>query len=132
MSTLETAIRVAAEAHAGVLDRQNQPYILHAIRVMMGVDDPEARVVAVLHDVVEDTPVTLDRLRDHGFAEHILTSVDAVTHRDGESYADYVVRCKSDPVGRQVKLSDLRDNSRIDRSTIAAGHMMKYGKRSQK
>jgi hypothetical protein len=72
--------------------------------------------VAVLHDVIEDTPVTADDLRREGFSEAIVASVLCVTHRKDESYADYVVRCKGNEVARRVKLADLEDNSRLSRT----------------
>jgi hypothetical protein len=118
MATLERALRIAAEAHEGQTDKEGLPYILHALRVMLGVLGEEAQIVAVLHDVVEDTPVTLDDLRAAGFSEAILAAVARVTHAPGEPYADYVVRCKGDEIARRVKLSDLTDNSRLDRTIL--------------
>jgi hypothetical protein len=63
VATIERAIEIAAKAHAGVKDKQGQPYLLHPLRVMMGVEGEEAQIVAVLHDVVEDTPISLDDIR---------------------------------------------------------------------
>jgi hypothetical protein len=85
---------------------------------MQLVDGDAARMVAVLHDVVEDTTVTLDDLRRAGFLEEVLEAVRCVTHRKGESYADYVVRCRGNPVARMVKIADLTDNSRLDRTIL--------------
>src|SRR5262249_36104159 len=118
MATIEKALQIAAAAHAGQTDKEGLPYILHPLRVMLLVSDPDARIVAVLHDVVEDTDVTHDALREAGFSERVLAGVRCVTHARGESYADYVVRCKTDPVARPVKLADLTDNSRLDRTII--------------
>ena len=115
MATLERAIEIAARAHAGVRDTQGQAYILHPIRVMMGVESEQAKIVAVLHDVVEDTDITLDALRGEGFSEQVLDALSLVTHRENQSYADYVVGCRSNEIARQVKLSDLRDNANLDR-----------------
>jgi (p)ppGpp synthase/HD superfamily hydrolase len=81
MATLERAVEIAAKAHAGVKDKQGQPYILHPIRVMMGVEDDDAKMVAVLHDVIEDTEVTLDDIRAAGFSEAVIAALDLVTHR---------------------------------------------------
>jgi hypothetical protein len=118
MSTLETALRVAVAAHAGQSDKGGDPYITHPLRLMAAVDSEEAKIVALLHDVVEDTPVGLDDLRREGFSEAVLSAVDCVTHRRDEPYADYVVRCKNHPVAREVKLADLGDNSRLDRCIL--------------
>ena len=115
MATIEKALRIAAEAHEGQKDKSGLPYILHPLRVMMSVDGEEARIVGVLHDVIEDTRVTADDLRREGFGEAVVAAVLCVTHRKDEPYADYVVRCKGNEVARRVKLADLADNSRPDR-----------------
>ena len=120
MATLEKAIEIAARAHVGVLDKQDQPYILHPLRVMMGVEGLSAQIVAVLHDVVEDTDLTLDDVKAEGFSEEILAALALVTHRDEQSYAEYVVACQANPIARQVKLSDLRDNSSLARMLLRA------------
>jgi hypothetical protein len=118
MATIEKALQIAAKAHEGQRDKEGLPYILHPLRVMMGVEGEEAQIVAVLHDVVEDTPVTLDDLRQAGFNEGVLAAVECVTHRKDEPYADYVVRCKGNEIARWVKLADLGDNSRPDRTIL--------------
>jgi len=115
VATIEKALRIAAEAHEGQKDKSGLPYILHPLRVMMSVDGEEARIVGVLHDVIEDTRVTADDLRREGFGEAVVAAVLCVTHRKDEPYADYVVRCKGNEVARRVKLADLADNSRPDR-----------------
>src|SRR5215213_9247253 len=100
MSTLERAIVIAAEGHAGVQDKGGAPYILHPLRMMLGLSSADERIVAVLHDVCEDCPAwTLDRLRDEGFAEHIIAALDAVTKRDGENYEDFARRAAANPIG---------------------------------
>lgn len=111
MSTLERAIAIAAAAHEGQLDKANEPYILHVLRVMLRLQAPEERIAAVLHDVVEDTAWSFDRLRAEGFSETIIEAIDSVTHREGESYEDFVLRAKAHPIGRRVKMADLEDNS---------------------
>src|ERR1019366_6193998 len=91
MSTLERAIVIAAEGHAGVKDKGGAPYILHPLRMMLALSSPDERIVAVLHDVCEDCPAwTLDRLRAEGFAHHIITALDSVTKREGEDYETFV------------------------------------------
>jgi (p)ppGpp synthase/HD superfamily hydrolase len=116
MATIEKALQIAARAHEGQVDKEGLPYILHPLWVMSGVEGLEAKIVAVFHDVIEDTPVTADDLRREGFSEAIVASVLCVTHRKDESYADYVVRCKGNEVARRVKLADLEDNSRLSRT----------------
>ncbi len=118
MATIEKALQIAAQAHAGQKDKEGLPYILHPLRVMSHVEGEEAQMVAVLHDVVEDTPVTLEELRRAGFSEAVLQAVQCVTHRKDQPYAEYVIACKANPIARQVKLGDLADNCRLDRTIL--------------
>jgi len=120
MATLEKAIALAAQAHAGQHDKQGLPYILHPLRVMMRVEDDLARIVAVLHDTLEDTDVTAADLRREGFGDDVIEPLELVTHDKHEPYADYVARCARHRVARQVKLADLEDNSRLDRALLRA------------
>ena len=115
--TLERAIAIAAEAHAGQKDRGGAPYILHPIRLMIQMDSENVMMAAVLHDVVENSVWTLDDLRKEGFSNEVLNAVDCLTHRDkeGEDYWDYIQRAKSDPIAIKVKLADLEDNLNPDR-----------------
>ena len=110
--TLERAIAIAAEAHAGQKDRAGAPYILHPIRLMIQMDSEDAMMAAVLHDVVENSTWTLDDLRKEGFSNEVLNAVDSLTHRDkeGEDYWDYIKRAGSDPIALKVKFADLLDN----------------------
>ncbi len=118
MATIEKAIEIAAKAHSGTKDKSGVPYILHPLRVMMGVEGEAAQIVAVLHDVVEDTSVTLDDIRAEGFREEIVEALSLVTHESDQSYAEYVIACKPNPIAREVKLSDLRDNSSLERTLL--------------
>jgi (p)ppGpp synthase/HD superfamily hydrolase len=115
MSTLERAIAIAAEGHAGQLDKAGNPYILHPLRVMLQLDTLEERMAGVLHDVVEDCDWSLDDLRAEGFSPAVVRAVDSVTKREGESYEQFVLRAAADPIGRRVKLADLHDNSDLGR-----------------
>ncbi|MFZ0151720.1 MAG: HD domain-containing protein [Xanthobacteraceae bacterium] len=115
MSTLERAIAIAAEAHAGQVDKAGAPYALHPLRMMLRVSSTDERIVAVLHDVVEDCPGwTFDRLRSEGFSDHIIQALQSVTKRDGEDYEAFVRRAATNPIGRRVK-PDLHDNSDLSR-----------------
>ena len=115
MSTLERAIALAATAHEGQTDKAGAPYILHVLRVMMRLKTPDERMAAALHDVVEDCGWTLERLRAEGFPEAVVMGVDAVTRRETETYDEFVLRAKADPIGRRVKMADLEDNSDVSR-----------------
>ncbi len=118
MATIDKALQIAAKAHEGQKEKDGQPYIVHPLRVMNSVEGEAAKIVAILHDVVEDTSVTEDDLRQAGFGEPILAAVRCVTHGKDESYADYVVRCQGNEVARQVKLADLEDNTRPSRALL--------------
>lgn len=115
MATLERAIEIAAKAHAGQVDKAGQPYVLHPLRMMLAVMTPEARMAAVLHDVVEDTAVTLEELRDEGFPAAVISAVEALTKREGEDYEAFIRRVAPNLIAREVKLADLRDNSDVSR-----------------
>ncbi|MEZ6032860.1 MAG: HD domain-containing protein [Planctomycetaceae bacterium] len=118
MATIEKALEIAARAHDGVKDKEGEPYILHPIRVMIGVEGEAARIVAVLHDVVEDTEVTIEDIKAEGFSDEVIVALSLVTHAADQPYADYVMACKGNDIARQVKLSDLRDNSSLKRMLL--------------
>ncbi|MHC3823328.1 MULTISPECIES: HD domain-containing protein [Pseudomonas] len=113
--TLERAIAIAATAHAGQVDKGGAPYILHPLKVMLRMSTLEERIVAVLHDVVEDCAISLDDLRKEGFSEEVLSAIESVTKVPGESYEDFVERAAQNPIGRVVKLADLEENSDLSR-----------------
>ncbi|MDB4990338.1 MAG: pyrophosphokinae [Myxococcaceae bacterium] len=115
MSTLERAISIAATAHTGQLDKAGLPYILHPLRMMLKMKGNEERIAAVLHDVVEDTPWTLQSLRAEGFSEPIIQAVDSLTHRADEDYESFVRRAARDAIAARVKRADLEDNSDLSR-----------------
>ncbi len=115
MSTLERAIAIAAEAHAGQTDKAGGAYILHPLRVMLRVSTVDERIAAVLHDVVEDTPLTLEALAAEGFSAPVLTAIDALTKRPGESRMDAAARAAANPIARVVKLADNAENMDMSR-----------------
>ena len=118
MSSLENALAIAAAAHAGQIDKAGQPYILHPIRVMLSVENGDERIAAILHDVVEDTPVSFDDLESEGFSAAVVDAVRALTKTEGESRIEAALRAVKDPIARQVKLADVSDN--MDLSRIAS------------
>lgn len=115
MATLDKAIIIATQAHRYQRDKAGRPYILHPLRVMMAMDNEQEMTAAVLHDVVEDSKWTLERLRGEGFSAEILEVIDALTRRKDESYQEYASRAGAQPVARKIKLADLRDNMDITR-----------------
>ena len=136
-ATLEDAIVIATEAHTGIKDKAGAPYILHPLRMMMRMKSEEAMIVAVLHDVVEDTRAkeneedkwTFDRLRDEGFSANVINALDCVTNRDDESYEDFIERAKTNSLACEVKIADLEDNMNIQRiGTIQVKDLERLGK----
>ena len=115
IATVEDAVSIAARAHRGQKDKAGAPYLLHPLRMMMRMDTEAAMMAAVLHDVVEDTEWTLERLREEGFSDEVLEAVDCLTHREGESYEEFVERVRTNPIARQVKIADLEDNMNVRR-----------------
>jgi (p)ppGpp synthase/HD superfamily hydrolase len=115
MATLERAIEIACRAHAGQVDKAGAPYILHPLRMMLAVRSPEERMAAVLHDVVEDSTVSLEQLRAEGFPAAVVAAVEALTKREGEAYEAFIRRVAPNALAREVKLADLRDNSDLSR-----------------
>jgi len=115
MSTLEHAIQIAARAHAGQVDKAGQPYILHPIRVMLRLDGVDERIAAVLHDIVEDTDVTLEDLATEAFSEVVIHAVKALTKLPGETRLEAAARAAEDPTARAVKLADNAENMDLSR-----------------
>lgn len=111
MFTLDDAIALAHRAHEGQVDKANQPYIRHPLRVMANVTGGHAKMVAVLHDVVEDTWVTEAHLIDAGCPPEVVAAVIAISHLPGESQRDYLTRVAANPLALIVKRADIADNS---------------------
>lgn len=115
MPTIERAIEIAATAHAGQRDKAGQPYIFHPLRVMLRVDGAHEQMAAVLHDVVEDTSVTLDNLAQEGFPSEVMRAIAALTKLPGETRLEAAARAAADPVARKVKLADNAENMDLSR-----------------
>ena len=108
--SVSDAVRIATAAHDGQLDKSGKPYIGHPVRVMNRVAGTHEQMAAVLHDVIEDTPVTADDLRAAGCPERVVTAVVALSHLPGEPQADYLARVAVDPIAVLVKHADIADN----------------------
>ena len=116
MSTLERAIEIATEAHRGQFDKAGNDYICHPLRVMAAGKTTEEKIVGVLHDVVEDTDWTFERLAAEGFSPEIIEALRCVTKlSDNEPYDKFIARVKDNPLAVAVKLNDLSDNMDIRR-----------------
>lgn len=115
MTLLEKAIIIAVVCHKGQTDIAGQPYIFHPLRVMLKMKTEKEKIVAVLHDTIEDTHLTLNELRERGFDEEIIEGLNSVTKQECESYIDFVKRAKQNVIGRNVKIADIEDNSDLSR-----------------
>lgn len=113
MGDLNRAIAIAVDAHTGQRDRAGEPYILHPLRVMLSLPDEELRIIGVLHDVVEDSPLWgISRLEAEGFSPIVIDALRCLTKQPGEPYfTSFIPRCASNEAARVVKIADLRDNS---------------------
>ncbi|MEI6329021.1 MAG: GTP pyrophosphokinase [Pseudanabaena sp.] len=112
---LELAIKIAEKAHAGQFDKAGKPYILHPLTVMAQMDDVEGKIVAILHDAIEDSDLTITALSEQGFPELITEAIAAITKLDGELYDDYLLRVMGNAIALKVKIADVRHNMDISR-----------------
>ena len=109
------AIKVAYEAHLGQLDYNDVPYIFHPYHLAEQMDDEVSCTVALLHDVVEDTPITLSDL-EQIFPAQVVEIVRLLTHDEGVDYFDYIRAIETNPIATKVKLEDIQHNSNEARS----------------
>ena len=112
---LEKAIQIAINAHSGQVDKGSSPYILHLIRVMNAGTTTEEKICGMLHDLVEDTDWTFERLRNEGFDERIIEALKCLTKNEGEGYDSFIQRVITNSIAIKVKLNDLQDNMDIRR-----------------
>lgn len=112
---LDKAIITAYHAHKNQFDKADQYYLFHPLRVMFSVDSNDLKIVAVLHDVIEDSSLSLDSLLLMGFDCEIVEAIGAITRRENESYMTFIRRCKENWMARIVKIEDLKDNMDLTR-----------------
>ncbi|MCZ2392986.1 MAG: phosphohydrolase [Chitinophagales bacterium] len=111
----EKAMIIAIKAHAGQKDKAEAPYLLHVLRVMMSVEKMDEKIVALLHDVVEDSEITFEELAKEGFPKKILKAVDLLTKSESKLYEDYIQEIRRNELARMVKMADLKDNLNTSR-----------------
>ena len=110
---LHKAIIIACEAHQGQSSINGEPYILHPLRLLIKAKSNEERIIAILHDVVEKTNISLADLKNKGFDQNIISSIDSLSRRRGESYVDYIGRLMQNRISVKIKLLDLADNIKM-------------------
>lgn len=126
------ALKLSFEAHKDQVDKSGMPYVFHPFHLAEQMDTEEKVVVALLHDVVEDTDYSLKDLENMGFPESVIQALALLTHERGVPYMDYVARIKENPIASAVKLVDLRHNSDLSRLDFvdekAVARIQKYKK----
>ena len=100
--TIADAMALATEAHKGQYDKSGVSYILHPLRIMHLMDTETEKIVGVLHDVIEDTPIILQELREEGYSQEVIEALDHLTKREGEKYGDFIKRCR-EPIRKYGK-----------------------------
>jgi len=114
-SIVDLALSIARKAHEGQLDKAGVDYIEHPIYVASRVDTEEEKAVALLHDVIEDSPVSAEELLQAGLPETVVTAVQVLTKKKEQDYQTYLETVKKNPLARVVKLADLKHNSDLSR-----------------
>ena len=109
------ALKLCFEAHKDQIDKSEMPYVFHPFHLAEQMTDEDTTVVALLHDVVEDTDYTIEDLREMGFSEKVIEAISLMTHESDVEYMDYVAQIKTNPIAKTVKLADLRHNSDMSR-----------------
>lgn len=112
------AMKISFEAHKEQTDKNGMPYIYHPIHLAEQMQDEATVCVALLHDVAEDTDITLDDLKQEGFSKEIMDALRLMTHDDAVPYMDYVRRIRENPITTAVKLADLKHNSDLTRLDV--------------
>lgn len=131
---LEKAIEIAVEAHRGQIDKAGKPYILHPMRVMLAGKNEDEMICGILHDVVEDTPISLEMLQEEGFSKTVLDALALLTHDRSVPYQTYIEALTQNELAVRVKLYDLHDNLNRDRLsflTVEDERRMEKYKKSQ-
>lgn len=118
MSNLDIALDIAVEAHKGQKDKAGHPYINHPFRISTKMDTEEEKIVALLHDVVEDSNLTISELSSYGFSQEILNAICCITKTKGEDYDLYIEKVKTNELATKVKIADLIDNISLSRLKV--------------
>ncbi|MET1257450.1 GTP pyrophosphokinase [Aliikangiella maris] len=115
MSNLDKAIEIATKVHAGQLDKAGQPYILHPLRLMFKFETEVEMIVAVMHDVIEDSNFSLEDLNIQGFSNEVIEAINCLTKKDGEDYKAFVLRVSKNQLAKKIKIEDIKDNLNLTR-----------------
>lgn len=115
MNSLEQAIIIATNAHAGQVDKAGQPYILHPLRLMLKFQTDSEMIVAVMHDVIEDSEITQNDLKKSGFSDEIIEAIVCLSKKQSENYESFIRRVSKNELARKIKIEDIKDNLNLSR-----------------
>lgn len=112
------ALKLSFEAHKNQVDKSGMPYVYHPFHLAEQMETEDAVIVALLHDVVEDTDYTFDDIKKIGFSKRVIEALELMTHDKSVPYMDYVAKIKNNPIAKAVKIADLKHNSDLSRLDI--------------
>lgn len=115
MNFLEKAISIAVNVHSGVTDKGGSPYILHPLRLMLKFSKEDEMIVAVLHDVIEDTDIAITDFIDLGFSDSVINALQFLSKNSSETYQEYIEKISINELARKIKIEDLKDNMDLSR-----------------
>lgn len=126
------AMKIAYNAHLNQVDKSGMPYIFHPIYIAERMDDEESTIVALLHDTIEDSDLTICDLKMEGFSESVIKALECLTHDKNIQYEEYIQRIKDNPLAKKVKKVDLEHNSLLERLEIVDESIMNRLKKYEK
>lgn len=112
------ALKLSFEAHKNQVDKSGMPYVYHPFHLAEQMETEDAVIVALLHDVVEDTDYTFDDIKELGFSKRVIEALELMTHDKSVPYMDYVAKIKNNPIAKAVKIADLKHNSDLSRLDV--------------
>ena len=112
------ALKLSFEAHKNQVDKSGMPYVYHPFHLAEQMNDENTTIVALLHDVAEDTDITVEDIRKRGFNNEVCEALKLMTHDDNVPYIEYVKKLKSNPIAKAVKIADLAHNSDLTRLDV--------------
>ena len=126
------AMQICFEKHKNQMDKSGVPYVFHPFHVAESMTSEDATIVALLHDVVEDTDTSFEELEQYGFSQSVMDALKLMTHDDNVPYLQYVENLKHNPIAREVKIADLTHNSDTSRLDTITDWDLQRAKKYQK
>ena len=126
------ALRICFDAHKEQVDKSGLPYVFHPFHLAEQMKDEDTTIVALLHDVVEDSELCLDDLVKIGFSDNVIEAISLLTHKKSDTYMEYIDKLSVNPIARTVKLVDLKHNSDLTRLDLVSEKDISRCKRYEK